>query len=198
MSVAVWPFHTCGVPLLAPFSFAEDRRAGVVAMSGGRYEQRFRRDPRAFRTYSVTLRATTAQRAAIRAFFVARGYGADSFYVEDVSDDGDARVALGVAMGTSVALQTAFPIPSTGEAGGYWPINHALTVLYDDGVAITRTVDTDSRTLTASVAPAGSSVMTADIYFYRRVVLRGAPQWAPAQGDPGLWDCQMTWEEVPA
>lgn len=195
MSIAVWANNVLGYPRWDEHQFADERRTGVVAMSGGRYEQRYRRDPRRFRSYSISLRLRTdAQRDAVDAFFVSLGYGADSFLVEDPRR----RVVTGLAMGTANGSQTDFVIPATGDYGGIYPQNVSLTRLYDDGTSIARTVGTDTRTLSATGgAPALNSVMTADVAFYLRVVLRSPIAWTPL-GEGAAWATSMTWEEVPA
>ncbi len=199
MSIAVWSPVVHGSPQLAGYGHSDARAATVVKFTGGEYEQRARRAPRRFRSYRVTLRCEAAQRAAVDAFFVARGYEAESFLFEDDSDhvNDSGRYARGVAMGTAVAAQVAFPIPSASDAGGYYPKDVAATVLYANGVAVAKTVSTDTRTLTASVAPGASVVMTADVWFSRRVRLDGTYGWSPVN-DPAVWEASMTWVEVPA
>ena len=198
MSLAVWIPSIHGAPQLAGYSHSDARTMLAVRLTG-EYEQRARRSPRRFRSYRLTIRADATQRAAADAFFVARGYEAESFLFEDDSDHvGDAgRYAKGVAMGTAIAAQVAFVIPTAGDVGGYYPRDVAATVLYGNGAAVAKTVTTDSRTLTANSAPGAGVVMTADVWFYRRVRLDGPYSWSPV-GDPGVWEASMSWLEVPA
>lgn len=194
MSIARWVYSVFGYPAWAGFNFGDERRVLTVPFTGARHEQRVRRDPRGFRTTNATVNAVSdTQRDAIDAFFRGLGFQADSFLVEDPRRN----YTTAVALGTAVAAQTAFPIPASGEYGGAYPLTDALTVLRSGATAVAKTVDTDNRTLTASVAPGAGAVMTADIYFWTRVVLREPYFWTPL-GEGAVWTTTMKWEEVPA
>lgn len=195
MSIARWAYPVLGYPVWAPFSFGDNRRVVTVPFTGNRYEQRVRRDQRRFRKTQVTIRARDdAQRDAIDAFFVGLGFGADSFLVEDPRRS----LVTGLALGTSAGGQTAFPLPATGDYGGAYPLTDPRTILKSDGVAIAKTVDTDGQILNASVAPGAGHTMTADLYYWSRVVLRTERYlWTPL-GEGAAWETGMEWEEVPA
>lgn len=190
MSLAIWAPEVLGYPRWEPYGYADARDVLVVRMTGGT-EQRARRTQRRERTFRVSFLVEEFRRDRIDAFFVERGFGADSFLVEDPSR----RFVRGLALGASAALQTAFVLPTSGDYGGAYPANTEITRLLDDGVAISRTVNPDTRTLTAAVAPGAGSVMTADVAILTRVVLRGTYEWAP-RGEGAAWETSMTWEEV--
>jgi hypothetical protein len=194
MSIARWAYGALGYPVWAPYAFSDERRIRTVPFTGGRFEQRVRLDTRRYRQSEVTIRAVSdAQRDAIDQFFVGLGYEADSFLVEDPRRNR----CYALNLGTSIALQTAFPLSAAGEFGGAYPIVDPTTLLYSDGVSINRTVDTDGRILNANSAPGAGHAITADLYFWCRVVLRGRFKWIPA-GEGAVWETTMTWEEVPA
>ncbi len=192
MSIARWSYPVLGYPVWDPYSFSDERRTLVVPLSG-RHEQRIRRDNRRYRSTQVTVKARTdAQRDAIDAFFVGLGFEADSFLVEDPRRN----YVSGLALGTSIAAQVNFTLPTSGDYGGAYPLDDPNTILRSDGSPIAKTVNTDSRILVASVAPGAGHTMTADVYYWCRVVLRGRYRWSPL-GEGAVWETSMTWEEVP-
>lgn len=196
MSIARWNPGLFGHPAWAPYSFGDGRRVQTVPFTGDRYEQRVRRDRGPYRGYgSVVIRAVSdAQREAIDDFFIGLGYEADSFLVEDPRKN----YVAGLAVAVAIAAQTVFPLPTSGKHRGAYPLLDPRTVLYDNGVVIARTVQTDARTLTASGgAPGAGHVITADLWFWLRVVLRGRYEWTPG-GEGAVWETTMRWEEVPA
>lgn len=194
MALAVWPSDI--LPLLDGYAHVEDREVEVLSFGRGRYEQRVARDGGPFRAYTLAFRfrASTGKRERIDAFLRAAGYETTSFLWRDPLD----YQRFGVALGTSVAAQTVFSLPTTGDARGDYPIDAAGTVLRDDGAVISRTVQTDDRTLTASGgAPTASSVMTADLAFYKRVRLSGGARWVPLGGG-AAYETTLEFVEVPA
>jgi hypothetical protein len=196
VSIARWNPGVFGYPAWAPYSFGNTRQVQTVPFTGDRYEQRVRRDRGPYRDYgNITIRAVSdAQRDAIEDFFSGLGYEADSFLVEDPRKN----YVAGLAVAVAIAAQTVFPLPTSGNHRGAYPFLDPRTVLYDNGAVIARTVQTDARTLTASGgAPGAGHVITADVYFWLRVVLRGRYQWQPG-GEGAVWEASMHWEEVPA
>lgn len=194
MSLAVFaypiPSYAYGATLSRPF---------VLTRFGGQNEQRGSRSGRMFRSWGLSFEGLDeAERAGLDAFYVARSGQVDSFLWRNPDPrDSENWCRVGVALGASVALQVLFPLPTgASEYAGDYPLDDVRTVLRDDGVAITRTVQTDNRTLTAGAAPAGSSVMTADYCFARRVRFDGPLVWA--KGDHGLWSCAASLREVAA
>ena len=102
------------------------------------------------------------------------------------------------SLGTSVAAQTVFTLPTTGDARGDYPVSAITSILRDDGAVVSiASVDTDARTITASSAPVASSVMTGDWAFYKRVRLDGRPRWTPL-GEGAAYETSLRFVEVPA
>lgn len=192
MSLSVWP-HAILFPRIDGYSFVETRDVLTVAFGRGTYEQRADRAGRRFRTYDVEYYCTEADRQRVVDFLAARSNRYESFLWRDPLDN----VRRGASLGTSVAAQTVFNLPTTGEAGGDYPVSNTLAVLKDDGAIITSTVQTDDRTMTASVAPTASSVMTADYEYCKRVRLDVEPRWRLI-GDGALFSVALTLKEVPS
>jgi len=192
VALAIFPADI--YPTWDGYAMEHGRDVAVLRFGRGGYEQRIARDGGAFRAYTLTLRLSDADRKRVEAFLSARGYEAESFLWRDPFDS----QRDGVSLGTAVAAQTVFSLPTTGDGRGDYPIDAGGTSLRDDGVTITRTVQTDDRTLTASGgAPGASSVMTADVAFYKRVRLDGRPRWTPL-GEGAVYETQLRFVEVPA
>ena len=115
-----------------PYDFVDERPVLVVRFAGGGTEQRASLLSRELRRYPIRIQRGSADRIAIDAFFRARGWQLDSFLYKDVIDYSRTTIALG----NSVASQTVFEIPDTGEYGGDYPIDQASTLLFDDGVEV--------------------------------------------------------------
>ena len=192
MALSIWPSDI--IPVFDGYSHAESREVAVLRFGRGQYEQRIARDGGPFRSYGLTLRCSATDRVRVDTFLRAVGYEATSFLWRDPLD----YQRDGVALGASVAAQTVFSLPTTGDARGDYPLDAGGTVLRDDGVAVARTVQTDDRTLTASGgAPVASSVMTCDLAFYKRVRLGGAPSWT-VLGYGAAYETTLQFVEVPA
>lgn len=175
------------------YEYGDSRDTLVVSLGRGMHEQRSTRSSRRFRTYNVGFRVTNTQRLAIDAFFAALGMEQTSFLWEDPLDS----FVAGLSCGTSVTSQTVFNLPSTGGYGGEYPQDLPVTRLFDDGVAVARTVQTDDRTITANSAPANGSVMTAECRYYRRLRLDGEYRWRRL-GNGAVYETAMSWREVPS
>lgn len=192
MSLAVFS-SAIATPRYDGFGYSPTRDVLVLRFGRGQFEQRIQRDGGPFRSYDLSLRVDSAGRALVDSFFAARGFTAESFLWRDPMDS----YRTGVSLGASVAAQTVFTLPTTGDARGDYPIDAAGTVLYDDGAPVAKTVQTDDRTLTASVAPTAASAMTADLVFYKRVRLDGTYAWAVVEGG-AAYDVGLRFVEVPA
>lgn len=169
----------------------------VNRLAGGRAEQRAVLEDREYRTYRLTYRCHAATKKTLDAFFRARSWQKDSFLWRippTLAHDSSEYARTGISLGTSVALQTAFPLPTSGEYAGDYPVDDEHAILYDDGAAISKTVDVDNRKMTAGAAPAGSSVMTCDYWYYRRFRLGGPIRWE--FGERGVWESEVVLEEV--
>lgn len=192
MALSIWPADI--FPTFDGYSVEQGRDVAILRFGRGGYEQRIARDGGPFRAYTLTLRLSDRDRKRVDDFLAALGYEATSFLWRDPFD----FQRDGVALGSSAASQTVFPLPTTGSGRGDYPIDSGGTVLKDDGAVIARTVQTDDRTLTASGgAPVASSVMTADVAFYKRVRLDGRPRWAPL-GEGAAYETSLRFVEVPA
>lgn len=194
MALAVWPADI--LPLIDSYAHGETREVAVLRFGRGQYEQRIARDGGPFRSYGLTFRfrASTGKRERITTFLRAVGYEATSFLWRDPLD----YQRFAVSLGASVAAQTVFNLPTTGDARGDYPLDAAGTVLRDDGAVIARTVQTDDRTLTASGgAPVAASAMTCDLAFYKRVRLSGPVEWT-ILGAGAAYETSLQFVEVPA
>lgn len=158
---------------LQPYGFGDDRPFVVAKLSGGA-EQRAAVLSRPLRTFRILLKKLATDREAIDAFFAARGVRIESFLWKDLKDYARTGVTLVPSPGDGAT--TAFSLPKTGTYAGDYPIDQAGTLLKVAGASVTRTVQTDARTLTAAVAP-GASAITADYEYYRRVVLDQPYRW---------------------
>ena len=121
-------------------------------------------------------------------FVYARGT-TESFLMRD--PDRSARAS--VALGTSIAAQTIFTIPTDGVVGGDYPVDNASAILYDDGAPVTKTVVTDSRHFDASVSPTAGSVMTADYEYYLRFEIQS---FRVSNAGGALWAVTLQLQEV--
>lgn len=177
---------------LHPYGYGDDRPVVVARMSGGA-EQRAASLSRKLRAYTLRFRTTAANRLAIDAFFEARGYQAESFLWKDLKDY--ARTGISPTPSTGNGVATVFTIPKTGTHGGDYPIDDANALLKVAGSPVTKTVQTDARTMTAAAAP-GASAITMDYHFYKRVRLAGAYEWS----EPvyGVFEATLRLAEVPS
>lgn len=188
MAYAVWP----QTPWL-DFEYADE--FPVARIENDRFG--FRRDvalaPLALRRYSLPERGlTTTDRQTLYAWLVARGWTRDAFLFEDPKD----ADRVGVALGVAGAGQTVFPLTTTvtDEDYRHFP-KQGTVVLYADGAPVSvASVDTDARTITATVAPGAGKVMTCDFTGLRLVKLVAEPSFQGATVD---WmDYQVELEEV--
>lgn len=110
-------------------------------------------------------RFTLANLETLEAFWVARRGPVGLFYFKDPI--GNPRTSA--SLGTAIAAQTVFPLP-TGAYRGEFPIDNGTAILYADGSPVTiASVDTDGRSVTASSAPGVGKVMTLTYQHYRKV-----------------------------
>lgn len=155
---------------LVPYTPTLRDPAVVVEFAGSPLSARASTLERAYRRFAfrVRLRGDT-ERATFVDFWIARRGPVGVFYFRDRVEY--ARVS--VALGTAIAAQVNFPIPSGDPYGGDYPIDDANAILYADTgggpVAVSKTVDTDGRKFVAAVAPGAGAVMTASYWYYRRV-----------------------------
>lgn len=195
MSLAILTTHP-----IAYHAYTPVQRASVIAYAGGRPEQRAQLEDREYRDYEVVYRVHTSTRATIDAFFRALGWTKTSFLWKvppGLAQHEGEYFRSGVSLGTSVTSQVNFPLATSGEYGGDYPVDHAATAaLYDDGSEIAATVETDNRRFVAGAAPANGSVMTADYLYYRRYRLADQFQWRFLE--TGLWEAVLGFVEVNA
>lgn len=148
------------------------RRVLIAGAEGTEAEQRGSLVGRTFYDFVVDFVLSAANAATLGDFFVARGQQRDAFLWKPIRSRHYSRT--GIALGTSIAAQTVFALPTTGEYAGDYPISVALTTLKSDGAPITvASVQVDARTITASAAPGAGHVMTADYHRYALVRLDG-------------------------
>ena len=127
------------------------------------------------REFVLPLRSRRSEALAVDEFWRTNSYGAKAVLVRDPR----LGTRTGVSLGTATSNQTVFSLPSTGENSRDYPIGGlSSTTIYDDAVGATiSTINTQSRTVTLTVAPASDSVMTADYRFYRKVRLVAEYRW---------------------
>lgn len=147
--------------------------------------------------WRTNIQSTSDQRQAIDAFIRdARAYAYEPFLVADPKDPKQTGVALGTANGvlTTFSLSTT----RTSEIFRQYPFDAASTVVYDNGVAVAtgdRTISTDGRSVTFSVAPTNLHVITVDYYFYRLVMFEGdVMSWSAPS--PTYADSTITLREI--
>lgn len=162
---------------LQPYVYEDDQPAVTAQMSGGP-AQRAAVLSRKRRSYVLGFKVLEAGRLAIDAFFEARRFTVESFLWKDLKDY--ARTGVVPSPATSDGVVTVFTIPTTGTYGGDYPIDDANAILYRAGVIATKTVQTDARTMTASVAPLTGGAMTMAYHYYRRVSLAERYRWSEA------------------
>lgn len=173
--------------------YSDDPRVLVLRYAGDGAEQRVALQALERRTYVWPMRRTLAQANVIDAFFRARNWTVTPFLIEDGMDS----LRTSVSLGTSVASQVLFPLPTTGLEGHDHPADDGDLVVYDDGTPVTvASVDTDGRSVTVSVAPTGGSVMTIDYNPYRLVRLRERFSWRRLA--PDWFEAAPEFLEVPA
>jgi len=138
------------------------------------------------------MKRSKADATTIDEFFVARSQVVTSFFVKLPWPFS----RTGVSLGTSIAAQTVFDLPSSGDEFRDYPIDDANLVVYDDGTPVTvSSVDTDARQVTLSAVPTVGSVMTADYHYYRRVKLAAPFAWTHI--GPDWLEAEPEFEEVP-
>ena len=170
MTLAIWT----ETPEIDGYSYRDILPVSVFSYAGAGTEQRAALLPRSRREYTWPMRRTRAQAITVDTFFRTRNWQVESFLLTDP----DLSSRTGVSLGTSIAAQVAFVIPTTGENGRDYPVNSAAGIVYDDGVSkAIASINPDTRTFTLSVAPTSGSVITADYSFYRRVRLAEPYEW---------------------
>lgn len=186
-------------PMPAFAHTVEPIRPGIVTAFGSQTEQRSTRSSRTYRRFPYSwLGLDAAAVEAMDTFFTALGMSATSFLWRDPDPD----VAYlfnraGVALGTGTGAKTVFALLATGEGGGDYAADDGRTVLMVNGSSVSRTVQTDARTITASAAPANGTTVTASYAFYRRVRLDAPYVWTKDR-ESGLWSTSATFREVPS
>ena len=168
MSLAVFSSPTP----IEPYRGAPLRETTIVRFAGAGSEGRASPTSREFWRWVLRFRLTDANLATLAAFFLARGQQGTSFLWKPLKAVEYARTAI--ALGTSTLTQTVFSLPTSGQYAGDYPVDDANCILKSDGTPISKTVQTDARTITAAVAPGSGHVITADYYRYARVRLDGA------------------------
>lgn len=153
-----------------PYIWETERPVLKGPMAGGG-EQRASLLSRALTRYTLRFRGNAAKRETIDAFFEARGWALESFLWQDLKR----YERTGIALGTGDAAEDTFSLPLTGLYGGDYPV--AAFQLYVDGSPVSGTVDTDARAFTYDSVPAGSTVLTVDYTYRRRVKLDGPYTW---------------------
>lgn len=162
---------------LAGYTYGEDT-PHVVFMDGAVGQTVRRRIGPTLRRYNLSIALTNSERVTLDAFLRAREHMGTAFYWTDPADHARTAVALGAGNG----VKTVFSLPS-GETLLDYPINDANAILKVNGTPVSRTVQTDARTITAAVAPAGGTTVTCD-YHYCRIVRLGAPlEWTVETGN---------------
>lgn len=179
------------IPLLG-HDYGDDAKVVAIAYAGGA-EQRAQTMDRELRTLSLPFKRNKTGRATIDTFFRARSWGKDSFLCKDLND----YQRTGIALGTATGGQTVFPLPTTGQYAGDYPIDDANAVVYDDGVPATiSSIDVDARTFTLSSGVGASSVMTCDYWFYRRFALASPYRWRLVAAGVGWYTTEISLREV--
>lgn len=155
---------------LHPYEWQADRPVLRAPMAGGG-EQRASLLSRALHRYILRFRVSSAGRAAMDAFFEARGWTLESFLWKDLKTY--QRTAIDI--GTGDGVEDTFVLPKTGVYGGDYPA--APFQLYVGASPVSGTVDTDARSFTYADPPAAAAVLTASYEFLRRVKLDGPYTW---------------------
>lgn len=163
----------------------------VMRYAGRGVEQRAALQSLARRRYVWPIRRTMTERAVIDEFFRVANYEVTAFYIMDPHQ----YARTGVSLGTSVASQVVFYLPTTGENSRDYPVDDAHAIVYDDGSPVTVSdLDTDNRKITLASAPAAGSVMTCDYWTYRLVRLLEPPKWMALA--PDWFSCAPVLMEV--
>lgn len=194
MPLPVFPAQgvATGITIETPYTVAQSRTVLVARFAQAETEQRASFADRGFDRWQLDILATDAGKRTLDDFYVARKGATESFLFEPPRD----KHRTGVSLGIAGAAQTVFPLPTAGKEAGDYPQDNAAAVLYDDGSPIAQTVQTDARTMTAAVAPANGSVMTADYDRYERVRF-AAESGLPWQSvAPNVWRMRLELIEV--
>lgn len=175
------------------FTSIDARATSVLKYAGRGREQRATLEPIGRRRYGLPFKRTASEMATFNAFFLARGGIVEPFYFQDPKDSFQTAIDLG----TSIASQTEFFLPTTGEDQRWYPIDNASLVVKDDGVPVSvASVDTDARSVTLSAVPTVGSVMTLDCNAYRLVRLVAPFEWRGLA--PDFFATELELIEVPA
>jgi hypothetical protein len=145
----------------------------ILSFEGSTAEQRYSDASRDMYRWTLRYRLTDANLATLYAFFVARRMRKESFLWKPLKAVEYARTGIALEPATSDGVVTAFSLPTSGAYAGDYPIDDGNAILKRAGVAATKTVQVDARTMTAAVAPLTGGAMTADYWRYARVRLDG-------------------------
>lgn len=172
-----------------PYRWAIERPTNLLKFAGGG-EQTLSLLSRSLRTYTLGFRVNSANRIAIDAFLEAAGWQGGSFLWQDLKDS----TRTGVSVGTGDGATTVFNLPVTGEKAGDYPLTTGGTAYVDAG-SVAATFQTDARTVTYGSAPAGSTALTVDYSYYRRVRLAAPHRWE----EPvyGVFTTELILQELP-
>lgn len=187
MAYAVWP----GAPWIS-YRYHDELIVVQVKNDGPGRRRDVAVEDLARRMYALPEQLSNADRQTIDTFLRARGWTRDPFLFEDPKDAARTAVALtGAVNGSNTVF--ALTVTETDEEFRHFP-KQGSVVLKVDGAAVgVASVDTDARTITASVAPA-SGVVTADFTGLRLVSLVAAPEFAGQTVDWFAYDVQL--EEI--
>lgn len=179
-------------PLLG-LSFDRDRAVVVNRYAGSRKTQRAELEDRDFHDWELSFTLDADGQEELEDFFRDLAWTRDHFLwrvPEGVAWHAEKYRRTGLSLGLATSGQTVFALPVSGAFAGEYPANNGFAKLYDDGVAITTTVQTDARTLTGSPGMALNSVATCDYDFYRRFRLAERFRWELDDAS-GLWRARL-------
>lgn len=156
----------------APYRFVLWDPTDKAEFDGSPYTSEASRLSRGLNRWDFSVRKNDAALATLLTFWKARRGPAGLFYWRPGKEAEYARTAI-VPTGAINGVNKVYTIPVGDPNGGDYPIDDANAILKVNGVAVAKTVDTDGRTMTATVAPAGGTTVTMDYYRYARVRFDG-------------------------
>jgi len=160
--------------------------------SGGG-EQRAKTQSRKFSRFTMDFKRDTAGRALIDEFFDDRDDELEAWFWR-LSSWSRAAYSLPAA----VAAQTVYPIPTGKPNGGDYPLDNVNAILKLDGSPVTKTVQTEARTMTASVGATGGELVTIEYDFYRLFRLEAPFEWTHIAAGDGWFQTAFGVVEVEA
>lgn len=164
-----------GLTPVSPYRVIPRSKTVTVEYEGSGGEQRYSPMGRDYWDHAISFLLTDANLGVLFDFFIARRMHNESFLWKPLKAIEHARTAIPLTP-NSDGSTTVFALPATGQYAGDYPIDDANVRIYRAGVLVggTHTAQTDARTVTSSVAPAGGgAAMTADYHRYLRVRLAG-------------------------